>query len=440
MSFLPKLTLARTTSLTVIIILFIVIALTAKSVITDRNNIALANHIKILSETALAFDNYSHNNAVERGLSAGYLGNPSATALTKLQTQRDINDQALVHLQDALTAFPKAYTDLQASFALLFNKVSLKKTIRRNVDNVDGTSMFSYYSTVNRLALDAIAAITTQISDRELSLGYNNALYLAKYNEALGQLRGPVNGVLSKQLISPIVHASIKQFLIEKDINNFYIEQFLTPSLLLKFQQQLNSADAKLVDLAATLITQNQTAIIDSNLNADEWFASISTLIGGVKHLVDSQWQANQALANTTAQSLHTQFWVLIGVIVLLLSILVLLNKHMLTSLKSQLVNLTGIMDRVAQEGDLTTEIDTNAAKELGQLSSSIVSSFSVFKQLLIKLGLSVAEQKSLSQDFNQSTQVVAHEAKRTHELATSIATATEEMTLTSQEIAKSAF
>ena len=444
MSLFKGLSLARSTVISVVLVLLLVTALSSKSIINDQQSIHAASVSEQLSIVALAFDNLAHQNAVERGLSAGYLGNPSTALMTKLTAQRKQNDQAVLQAQNALSRLPADLQSLQSSFSLLFNALQDKQSIRRNVDRGISAGMFNYYSNINRLALNGVELLATQVTDPILKVGYKNAINLSWYKERLGQIRGAVNGVLTRQAnqdsgMKPLTYANIQRYIQEKNITEFYIGEFLSADAQTTFNQTLATRDANTMQQIELLLARDITGIQSANLSAQQWFTASTNVIKAIKLQVDAQWQANQALALKTAQTTQTQFWIVLSAIILILVVLALLNKHMISSLKQQLMNLTGIMDKVAKEGDLTTEIDTNAAKELGQLSHSIVSSFNVFKQLLIQLGSSVTQQQSLSQEFNTSTRVVAQEALKTRELATSIATATEEMTLTSQEIAASA-
>ena len=96
-------------------------------------------------------------------------------------------------------------------------------------------------------------------------------------------------------------------------------------------------------------------------------------------------------------------------------------------------------MKKVADEGDLTENIQLNCSDELGHISNAIQNTIYSFKVLIIGLAKSISTSTRLSNHINDVSNQVLIDAKSTQQLATSIATAVEQMAATSDEIARSA-
>ena len=65
-----------------------------------------ANTLKVI-ELSLALDNVAHQHAVERGLTAGFLGSEGSQGKDKLLSQRSVADDAEVALQEIISKHQK---------------------------------------------------------------------------------------------------------------------------------------------------------------------------------------------------------------------------------------------------------------------------------------------------------------------------------------------
>lgn len=439
MSLSKSLTLTRTTIISVCIIVLLVVGLATTTLSTKYSTSQDAKYSVMLSDVALALDSVAHQHSLERGLSAAYLGNPSASSLSALTAQRGLADRSIEQLEKALSVVNNSGTKDALAFSLFFQSLNDIPNMRAAVDNGAAPRMLIFYSHINRLALDAMIKISRLITNPALKKGYVDAHYLGWYKERLGQIRAGVTQILTTQILDNALHTQLLFFASDRDVNQQYLLDVLDSQRLQEFNAAIIDADAKNIDAMAALIRRDNAALLTTPLSAQQWFNTATSAISTIKSIVDNKWQVNQQIAKNLTQHATFSLWAEVAVIIIALLMLLLLNKHMIKSLKSELLHLTGVMERVAKEGDLMTNFEQESSRELGQLSTAIISSFSIFKQLLIKMGLSVDTQRSLSADFNQATLVVSQESQRTRDLTMSMAGAAEQMSKTSLSIACSA-
>ena len=129
-------------------------------------------------------DGVSHNFAVERGLSAGFLGAPNDARRKKVQEQRVKADEAVTSLE-SLIASEQDYLDLGfvEKLSLLKAKLKDRKGIRQQVDQIQSDNAFLYYSQVNRLAIDAMRLIRSYNSFQDQQAGITIAINLSWLKE-----------------------------------------------------------------------------------------------------------------------------------------------------------------------------------------------------------------------------------------------------------------
>ena len=174
----------------VVIFLLVVIALNASANIYHQyriNRVVAAS--QILSMVA-------HNFAVERGLSAGFLGSKGVSGADKVKGQRIKADLAAQDLMDNLRQI-RSYTLNDNSEALLDELVTLinrRGDFRKKVDALDPASgFFGYYSTVNSHSLRLLEQLSVYLDDKGLSSTYKALTQLLWLKERAGQSRGALN-------------------------------------------------------------------------------------------------------------------------------------------------------------------------------------------------------------------------------------------------------
>lgn len=307
-----------------------------------------------------------------------------------------------------------------------------KNRVRGEVDRKNGSNAFAYYSTLNQVSLNTAAKIQAYVSDRTLSSELSITFLIAQSKERLGQIRGKVNGVLAKKAMSDTLKDDIKYYRQQLEMSLHQLETALEGTGQSNVQTILSSSEAKAFNqILDTLESQGQVDFSRLTSSA-EWFSAATSLIGKFKTKLDSVWE--MTIKDSQKHKSDIAFE---SILMFVLFVIALVNFHLIRSLRSELSQLTSILKRVAEEGDLTLDMRLNTRDELGQISESIYNTIYAFKDLMVGLAKSVQVGTRLGEKMHLAASNVNEDAQKTQGMASSIAFAIEEMAATSQEIAK---
>lgn len=388
-----------------------------------------------------ALEKVAHHHAVERGLSAGYLGEPTESKKQNLTKQRSQADAAAASLLALVNQEWPVELQMKMHVSFINDTLNGKSSIRESVDKLSAADAFAYYSKVNQIALDTLETLRMNLRDWRIQKRLSGAINLAWYKETSGQLRGKINGILAKKQLSPTAQAEIKAYINQLDLLSHYLNTVLENQQLSDFLAILNSQnsrDIKQVHNQFVRIQDNEFNPVDFPTSSI-WFTNASAQIGEIKGLLDKQWdnihkeikQANE----------RAKLYLVVETIILLVIVFFigLLNIQLIRSLRQKLQTLTHSLNTVAKEGDLTQDLRLYSQDELGTISSSVHATIHAFKLLILRLADSIQSSMRLSGEINTVSNRVLKDAKSTQQLATNIATAVEQMAATSEDIARSA-
>ncbi len=438
MFWLKRLTIIQMTLLATGLLGVFCAALTIFVLMDDIENLEHANTERRLVSLVDAVEKIAHQHAVERGLTAGFLGAKTEAAKAKVDKQRLVADQAVMTLQNlANDTWPD---ELRVNRKLngLFSLLKEKPSVRREVDALNGKRAFAYYSYVNKVALDTSNLLLLGITNREVSGTISHALTLAWLKERLGQLRGKVNGVLARQSIS-------SQTLMELDIFNEGIEHLsgtledaLDDTALAQFRS-INQSPA--MQSMRSVYKALQAGNVDfSQLPASsDWFSTATSQIGQVKGLLDETWKTAQLQSNHKTEATEFQLATVAVIAFVALTCAAIVIIGLLQTLRSQLVRLTRSLDSVARNGDLTIDVSLPSTNELGSIAGAMNHTLQAIRDLITGLAQSVQASTRLGDLVAGSAKTINEESENTQQRAVNIAAAIEQMTETSKEIARSA-
>ena len=113
-----------------------------------------------------AVERVAHHHALERGLTAGLLGNPSEEAKQKVVNQRENADTAFKDLAALAQQTWPEELEVESILKPLFDQRLNKSKIRSDVDALQGARAFSFYSQLNKRALGAASTFTLLVHDQ----------------------------------------------------------------------------------------------------------------------------------------------------------------------------------------------------------------------------------------------------------------------------------
>ena len=421
----------------------LIISILGISSINQSRNALEATHVSSLTtQLMLSLDAIAHNFAVERGLTAGFLGSPSESQGNKVKQQRSKAEAAVLSLETLLSS-KQEYLDLGfvTKLSLLQSKLNEREIIRKQVDQIKGANAFAYYSQVNALAIDAMDLIRSYNSFQDQQSGITIAINLSWLKERAGQARGKINGILVKNQLSILDKNQIRFYVQEMSAKQKAISVLLADESLSEFNQVVNSKSA--ISITKThdyiLASGDEFDSANSPISSQEWFGAATKEIVKIKALLDSQWSKNLLLAEQSESSARTWIYTKVISIALLLFALIFINLYLVRSLKSKLTFLISNLEQMSIKHDLTVDFKIDSHDELGQISRSIGKSIGALRNLIQSMSQAISKNADLNEAFKVSRDIVVKNASGTQMSASSIVSAVEEMSTVSESIAETA-
>ena len=436
---LSKLSIIQVSMISSAILALFVVTLLIQNLLDKWQDVEATEQDIQLIQLLDALEKVAHNHAVERGLTAGFLGSGTDQARQKVIAQRQKADASMNNLRILQKELGHLGEKLSQNLNILYNHEANKSSLRRKVDARNAPEAFSYYSTLNKIAIDIAASLRNQIKQPKLAEELSAAFLFAQYKERLGQNRGKINGVLAKQKISPKAQQDITLYSNEIKLLNNYIKASHTNTASQQaFNAILTSSDSVRIKSIVEKLLTSSAPDFSTLPVPSSWFPMASKQIGQVKSMLDKQWQTIQADGEMMkADALNNLTYTVVAFVVTVI-VIILLNYYLLSTLRQELGYLTKML-KEAEKGDLTVELRLNTKDELGEISKAIHNTVYAFKALMLGLDKSVKSGTRLNDNMNQATQTVLEDSMKTQSMATNIASAIEEMAATSREIAQSA-
>ncbi|MGB0783681.1 MAG: methyl-accepting chemotaxis protein [Marinomonas sp.] len=418
-------------SLFAIIIVFILVKDLNKRVHEGR----VAEDMVMLSTL---LDGVAHNFAVERGLSAGYLGSKGANGKEALMAQRLVADKA----ESALRNIPGdifealGQDEIDGLRGSVLTMLTNKDNVRKSVDVLAADNgAFDFYSEVNRRALSGIQRAILNISDRDIAKTLEARLGLLWMKERAGQYRGALNGVFSAQTTTPKRQSQIASYIEDEA---YWLEHFnaTAPD---KDKALLQSAMQNPKWLSVSKATDSFLALKDvSSVKGPEgWFALATAKIGLIKGVADKISEEILGLsASLTSKSQMYRNILVIGFVILITPV-IWLAFTLTRSITRRVELISQALSNVSSERNLTGKIENMSNDELGDIIQylnvhldHLRDSFS----LMVNMASESKDSMSVLSGFSQSA---LKETKNQFDQTDLMASAVEEMSLTSNTISQ---
>lgn len=436
MSFLNQLKVSQAIAIIAFIPITLVVILgllLAKNLSNQVVNSRAAFEVVLLSNI---LDEVAHHHAVERGLTAGYLGSQGQTGMTALQQQRQRADNAEQKLRNLDYAQFKEISSHRLTKLInpVLQQLQQKPTIRQDVDARRSTTSFAYYSEVNRLSLTAIESLITKASNKTIAKALGARISLLWMKERAGQYRGALNGIFKQGITSLRQQQQVIDYIRSEGHWKARFEHVATDTQ----DKQLSSLTTTPVWKEVEVITQRfmQQDDLSQVSGPNNWFALATERIKLLKGLADNIGQNIQT--NAEQQQTQSQFYLgalLVGLVLVLLPTL-LLTRLIIMSIVERVHRIRDSLSEVANR-DLSQRIDSEANDEIGNIIYAInehlehlSSSFNVLNDMAVDSRTSV---EALSAYAHQSLVESTEQLERNDEIAATI----EEFSQTSEAISK---
>ncbi|KXJ60888.1 MAG: hypothetical protein AXW14_10915 [Alteromonas sp. Nap_26] len=393
----------------------------------DKELVTLTAHV----------ERVAHHHAVERGLTAGFLANPSPNAHQKVTEQRVKADESIKSLKTLMAKEWPKQVPIQDILQPLLSWEKNKARLRSDVDNLQGAKAFTFYSTLNKRALDAANAFVLLLSENEATRMLSQALLLAQMKESLGKRRGKLNAVFSKREINNSLRDEVSSYSLELSYLSQRLLLSLSGHLLSEYQAISQQTSFKNVeDIAEKAVSDSPD--FTTLPSSSEWFAMATEQIGQVAGILGNIVDNVKVNTDERVQDTYQSLVVIISVMLFMAVFIGLIYKALITVITKQLGVLVANLDKIAEQGDLTIDVSMSARNELGEISRSVNTTILALRDLVRGLGESIAASSRLSGQLEVSSSQMLKDAGNTQQLTTNMASSVEEMAATSREIARS--
>jgi len=436
---LNKFSIKQITVFSLIVFSISLLVLTTFSLINTNSKIQQSNLDAKLIILLDAIEKVAHTHAVERGLTAGFLGSDESTIPKKLGDARRQADRTMEQIDQIFQSEWPEHLQLKNHLQLLRQHAQAKSNIRRLVDTKNSQGVFTYYSTLNKLALESMQNIRLYIHNRKLLSTINGAINLAWFKEYAGQARGKINGSLASQQITVLSRSDVSSYISGMQTTSDYLKLILEGQALTAFNQLLGLPDSQMIKNVYQQILTPNVRIASIPMTSEQWFPIATKQIVNIKKLIDEKLMDSHTQSEEAKAREKNLLILKIIVILSIFAILVVLNSHLILSLMIRLEILTSRLRKVAEQGDLTVNIGLKGNDELSTISNAVSTTLMTFKEVIVGLAASIKSGTNISNKLKEASQDALAGAETTHLMASNIATSLDQMSQSSIEISTSA-
>ncbi|WP_428240720.1 methyl-accepting chemotaxis protein [Gynuella sp.] len=411
-----------------------------------NQNIKEAKLAEDLIRLSQYLDAVAHAHAVERGLTAGFLGSGGSKGRDALLAQRKVADETGSVLKslsvEDFQSIPEQY--LRELLKPVISFLSNKPAVRQKVDRLDPKNgAFNYYSTLNRRALNSIQGLLSELGEPKLTQLLEVRLTLLWMKERIGQYRGALNGIFASGTASDKLKSEVSDYISD--------EQFW----LANFQTYANATDkAMLNDLMNQPAWKEVDAITSRFSNNPEnngisgpsnWFNLATQRITQVKQLAD---HISAEIHDTATTITRNKFWsrnLLLVLTTATLIPLVLLLRLFIKLTRNKVQNIHQVLQAVSEQRDLSVRVNSQSTDEFGDIIDALNNhldhltfSFRMLLDKSVESRSSMDEMMSFSQRALQENQDqfsrIDQVASAVHEMSQTSGVISEDMQVAARE------
>ena len=354
------------------------ITLPALITITAFALILISNNISDLKDANLGIkdahivtvmDNLAHNYAVERGLTAGYLGSKGTTGYDKLKDQRALADKAT---QQFNSLYENIYETSSKAVQNTLDDINriLKKipSVREKVNRLSPNSQaFQTYSELNKYAINSIELVSVELKNAELVKELNALINVLWLKERAGQERGLLNGIFARsgytsQQVNRAIRYESEQQSRSETLSRILPIEFIALSDKINQSEAAKQVQSYRQDFKTAV---NQASMI--NAKSADWFPLATSRIKDIKNLSNALIADIQAKTNRQQNSAITALVAEITVLLILYAGILFTGTTIKNQLRMNISKMSLGFEHIRKHKDFSYRLDIQSEDELGQ-------------------------------------------------------------------------
>lgn len=394
-----------------------------------------------ITRLASALDGLAHEHAVERGLTAGFLGSQGKKMGDRVAEQRvkaDASESLLRQtLEQNLQALPT--DEVKSLIEPVLRQLSGKSAVRLKVDQLDPQSgAFSYYSELNQTTLDALERLIQKVQDTHLKSHLSSVQTLLRMKEKAGQERGALNGVFARKTTTAEQFLTIIRYINEQENLADRFELLATGDIKAESGAYLDdAAESQIRGIRGAFKAQLGSLAEITGPEPDTWFDLATRRITGIKKAADTISQQLAEKAMMQSQEAETKLYGLMALTAVMALIVIISSAVTISSLNSKVSRIRSLLHTMVTEKDLTGRLSAKTMDELGQISESINEFLDTVDGLMYHTKDVAFELSRRSREIAEATAQNRRSIDLQQEDTELVATAVTEMSASIQEVAR---
>ncbi|WP_060981057.1 methyl-accepting chemotaxis protein [Vibrio splendidus] len=388
-----------------------------------------------LTRLSVVYSELVHELQKERGMTAGFIGSQGTKFVSELRAQRTSADnrrnQRSEYWQSAEIDLPQI-SRLNTEISQSLNQIT---SIRNRVDSqsIPLSEALGYYTKLNAKLLSVSALIAELSSDATITtetIAYYNFL---QGKERAGIERAVLNNTFSKNEFGPGMLVKFISLVTQQNTYFSNFEVLGNPDNVRFFEQQLNDRSVAEVEKLRDVAESKMSGF---DVDPVYWFAQSTARIVQLKKTENQLAESLIALTENKASEAQSAMFASIAVFVVITFFATFVSFKVITDLTLRVKNLTSVLSVVRDDNDLTVRAKYLGESELGHISSSLNETLEKFSQVIDNLSQSSLTLASAAEETAQTCQYNSNTLVEQQDQIGLIATATEELSATVNEVA----
>ncbi|MEM7206197.1 MAG: methyl-accepting chemotaxis protein [Pseudomonadota bacterium] len=351
-------------------------------------------------------DEIAHQHAVERGLTAGFLGSDGTNGKDKVIAQRQKADAAERAFQEHIAQGLDGLVP-DEFFVTIKKLFAQKSTVRERVDALDPDNRaFAYYSQLNQEALDLISRLSKDVTGSWIADDFTHFISLLKSKERAGQSRGAMNGVFARGSASVQAYSRINVYIAEfnthlnslRDIKNADFkaavnELLESPTMLQLLQHERN------------FLNQYENLEAIKGPSPDQWFPLATKRIKQIKSILIDLTAEMKTRGVNELNKATQQFWFFVAALVTLTVVVAWGALLVSSDICKRIGNLQTSLRESAENSDLTVQLNGAGKDEVAGIYTSVSNYIAWLKDM-------IGDLRAVAHEVNSHTGVFESEAR----------------------------
>lgn len=373
-----------------------------------------------------------HEMQKERGMSAGFIGSQGSKFSSQLKAQRQTTDASraafLKHIDDQDYS-----TSTISEMAKLKQRLSQLSGIRGSVDklSIPLADALKYFTNNNAIILDLNGSISTELEETVSSEKFLTLYNISYAKEQAGIERAVLSNVFGRGSFTPALFTRYIALLTKQET---YLKSAMAVSdddYKSVLQSFLNSAESKTVKRFRDVASSSEDGF---DVSAEQWFSAATARINKLKET--EQTLLDQILSYSKSKASSARLILVLEIIMLFFVLGIAYNVFSTIRIRAaQSAEINRVMQAVDQNNDLTETAEVISQDDLGKIAELLNQTFSHIRRDFSSFQQHASEISAASMQSSAAVEQSRSNLTRLQLDITGIASATEEMTASIQEV-----